>query len=66
MKTEVLAPIELSNTKCPIDNIGELRQIIAPFVDECPITPIRVFYIPKDEGAELQIEIAVRERNNEG
>ena len=53
--------IELSNQHgIPITTVGQLREILQPFTDNCPITPLHVFYIPmeEDNSAELEVELS--------
>ena len=49
--------IELSNKNgVPISTVGELRSVLEPFTDDCPVNDISVFYIGSDsEGAKLSL-----------
>ena len=55
--------IELNNFSfngSPITDIEDLKRVIAPFRDDCEITPIRVYYVPMrgtNEDARLEVEI---------
>jgi len=49
--------IELSNKNgIPVSTVGELKKLLLPFMDECPINNISVFYIGSGtDGAKLSI-----------
>lgn len=39
--------VQLSNKNgVPISNVGELREILEPFIDTCEINAVQVFYHP--------------------
>lgn len=51
--------VELSNTGKPVSTVGELLELLVPFMDECQINNLRVFYVPDDNGsAKLEIRLA--------
>lgn len=55
--------VELSNKNGqPISNVGELKEILEPFIDSCEITGLHVFYRPTTDdfkgSAKLEIKLS--------
>ncbi|MES9841198.1 MAG: hypothetical protein ABW134_11650 [Candidatus Thiodiazotropha endolucinida] len=40
-----------------MDTVGDLRELLKPFTDECPITSIEVDYVDEPSGARLNIRL---------
>ena len=53
--------IELKNQGHSIATVGELKEVLEPFVDDCEINSIRVYYCPMttDIRGAAKLEIAL-------
>ena len=56
--------IELSNKNgAPITTVGELKEILEPFIESCEINSVRVYYQPMTTdikgAAKLEIALAL-------
>jgi hypothetical protein len=52
--------IKLTNKDgVPVENVGELLELLAPFREETKITPLHLFYIPMNGGKSARLEIKI-------
>lgn len=57
--------IELTNKDgVPIENVGELLELLAPFREKTEITPLHLFYISINGSKSARLEIKIA--NNTG
>jgi len=47
----------------PVETVGELKQLLSPFTDECRITPHHVFYKEMNDGESAELIIKIDNQN---
>lgn len=56
--------IELSNKNgAPVLTVGELKELLVPFTNDCEITSLHVFYVPLIDETSAKLEITIHDEN---